>query len=977
MKIKPCISRFNRWLLPILLLTTAATAHASYESTVLSDSPTAFYPLNLDVDTGSTATDLSGNSNPGTLVNLYSGFNNAVGPSAFITNAISFDGFGTYVDLSGGGNPGLLNFAGPITLEAWVQPANPTQTLMNIIAKGYDSSADYNELTLRANGGNYYGGTYSSTNNVQGASGGQQSTDWSHLVLTHNGSAWRLYVNGSLVQNNSDSVGAMNWPAAWRIGTGSADGANRFFVGNISEVAIYNYALSSNQALNHFSVGKIGVPAASAVPIITTQPQSQSNFIGGSVTFSVNAISASTMTNQWYKNNNPIVGQTSSTLTLANIQASDVANYRVVVGNSNGTTNSVTVNFTLLTAGNLLQWTSSGNSGAWDVGSSANWLNLGNNQQVVFNNNDQVLFDNTAGVPTTVSVNEPVSPSVITVDSSVNDFTFNGTGQITGQGSLLKKGGSTLTLHVAGGFTGPTIISGGTVKTEGSGTLNSTLSITVTNGGTLDFNGQTMGGGKPTTIAGAGVGGIGALYNTGSGEIYGNVLNLALAADATIGSSVRWDLASGSTISGAHKLTLKRSSNGDYGEWDSVNIASNVGDIELVTGKLGVKNMSSSFGNPASQLIVDDGFELDFWSGGCNRSIHVRSNGLVQILTSLSAFDSNVTLDNGARWSAFWGSGNLPMNGTFTLNGVAHIVLGDANFIFTNVISGPGGFVWDAYNHQMVMSAANTYSGPTIIGDGQAVALTGNGSISQSSLIFFGGNNASSVHFDVTGRSDQTLTVANGQTLAGIGQIAGKLTVPTGATLSPAGTNTTIGITTGQNATGTVSATGNITLGGTTVIKLNGNGTNDALTSTTGSIGCGGTLNLVNINGTALAAGDSFQIFNAGTISGSFSSIVPSTPGSGLAWKTTQLGSGIISVVSTASQPVISSSSFSGGNLILSGTNGPANGSYYVLTSTNLTTPLTNWTRLSTNAFDANGAFSVTNAVSPGTPQRFYGLQLP
>ncbi len=965
-----------RHLLPAILMVAAASVHASYESTVLSDVPIAFYPLNLDVDTGSTASDLSGNDNPGTLVNIYSGFNNATGPSAFITNAVSFDGFATYIDLGSGNNPGLLNFAGPISLEAWVQPGNSSQGQMNIIAKGYDSSADNNEITLRANGGNYYGGTYSSTNNVQGASGGEQNTNWSHLVLTHDGSTWRLFVNGSLVQSNPDPVGAMNWTAPWRIGTGSADGSSRLFVGNISEVALYSYGLSSNQVLNHFFVGKVGAPASSSAPIITVQPQSQSNFIGGNVTFAVSAVSASAMTNQWYKNSNPIPGQTNVSLTLNNAQAGDVANYHVVVGNNNGTTNSATVDFTLLTAGNLLQWTANGNSGVWDLGGSPNWLNLGNNQQVVFNDNDQVLFDDTPGVPTTVFVSGPVAPSVITVDASVNEFTINGDGPISGSGSFLKKGSSTLSLNLPGGFTGPATISGGTVKTDGGGTLAAVSSITITNDATLDFSGQTMSGGKAIILSGSGVGGTGALYNSG-GEIYGNVLNVTLANDAVIGGSARWDLASGSTISGAHKLTLIRSSSGTYGEWNSVNISNNVGDIELVTGKLGVKNMGSSFGSLASTLIVDDGFELDFWSGGCNRSILVRSNGLVQILTALSAFDANVTLDEGARWSAFWGSGNLPMNGTFTLNGIAHIVLGDANMTFTNVISGPGGFVWDAYNHEMILSASNTYSGPTIIGDGEAVALTGNGSISHSSLIFFGGNNSGSMHFDVAGRSDQTLTLAGGQTLAGVGQVAGKLTVSSGATLSPAGTNSTIGIITGQNATGTISATGDISLGGTTVIKLNGPGTNDAVTSTTGSIVCGGVLNLVNISGTSLAPGNTFQIFNAGAVSGSFSSIVPATPGSGLAWNTTQLNAGIISVVAAASQPAISYTAVSGGSLIFGGTNGTANGTYYVLTSTNVATPLANWTPLLTNSFDANGAFSVTNGISPTTARQFYLLKLP
>src|SRR6267154_279350 len=109
----------------------------------------------------------------------------------------------------------------------------------------------------------------------------------------------------------------------------------------------------------------------------------------------------------------------------------------------------------------------------------------------------------------------------------------------------------------------------------------------------------------------------------------------------------------------------------------------------------------------------------------------------------------------------------------------------------------------------MVLSASNTYSGPTIIGssgNSVEVSLVGNGSISHSSLIFFGGNNSSSTHVDVSGRTDKTLTLASGQTLAGIGTVNGSLIVAFGATLSPAGTNTTIGITTGANAIGTIRA---------------------------------------------------------------------------------------------------------------------------------------------------------------------------
>src|SRR5258705_8508252 len=137
------------------------------------------------------------------------------------------------------------------------------------------------------------------------------------------------------------------------------------------------------------------------------------------------------------------------------------------------------------------------------------------------------------------------------------------------------------------------------------------------------------------------------------------------------------------------------------------------------------------------------------------------------------------------------------MNGTYTLNGMVRMQIGDSTVTFTNVISGPGGFVWDNYNNQVVFTASNTYAGPSVIGDGRTLALTGNGAISQSSLIFFGGNSLASVRLDVSGRPDQTLTLAGGQTLAGIGMINGKLSMAAGATLSPAGTNTTLGITAG------------------------------------------------------------------------------------------------------------------------------------------------------------------------------------
>ena len=388
--------------------------------------------------------------------------------------------------------------------------------------------------------------------------------------------------------------------------------------------------------------------------------------------------------------------------------------------------------------------------------------------------------------------------------------------------------------------------------------------------------------------------------------------------------------------------------------------------------------MDTAFQNPATVITVQTNCQLIFWNGGWNGTIHLLGGGQAFQFGDPGAFNGyNVIMENGAVWNTYGGSGAQSINVPITLNGVARFVLGDQDRTYTNVISGAGGFVEDVYNHAMILSAANTYTGPTVIGsDGNTpeVNLTGNGSISHSSLIFFGGSNPTIAHMDVTGRPDQTLTLASGQTLAGVGGVNGSLVVSGGATLSPSGTTAALGVNWGgTNAVGAIAASANITLNGTTVIKLDGSGTND-MVQAAANMTYSGTLNLVNISSSPLAAGNSFHIFSAAGYSGSFTGITPATPGSGLVWDLAQLSSGIVSV---ASQPVIGNTRVSGGNLIFSGTGGTTNGTFYVLTSTNVATPLANWTPLSTNAFDSSGNFSVTNTINPGNPRQFYLLKTP
>lgn len=74
--------------------------------------------------------------------------------------------------------------------------------------------------------------------------------------------------------------------------------------------------------------------------------------------------------------------------------------------------------------------------------------------------------------------------------------------------------------------------------------------------------------------------------------------------------------------------------------------------------------------------------------------------------------------------------------------------------------------------------------------------------------------------------------------------------------------------------------------------------------------------------------------------------------------------------------PVFTSITHSEDSLILGGTNGPANGTYEMLRTTNVAAPLSNWPVIGMQTFDANGNFSFTNGVSPGASEAFYRLRL-
>src|SRR5881396_2090331 len=84
----------------------------------------------------------------------------------------------------------------------------------------------------------------------------------------------------------------------------------------------------------------LATSAEAASPAITVQPQSRTNNIGTTATFSVTATGTAPLSYQWVFNDGLLAGRTNSTLTLSNVQPSDSGAYVAVVTNRSGSVTS-------------------------------------------------------------------------------------------------------------------------------------------------------------------------------------------------------------------------------------------------------------------------------------------------------------------------------------------------------------------------------------------------------------------------------------------------------------------------------------------------------------------------------------------------------------------------------------------------------------------------------------------------------------
>ena len=125
-------------------------------------------------------------------------------------------------------------------------------------------------------------------------------------------------------------------------------------------------------------------------------------------------------------------------------------------------------------------WSNGSGDGVWNA-SSANWKR--NGLAVGYRDGMDVKFDDSAAG--TVQLEGAVSPLSVEVDNSIgNDYTFTGSGSLSGGSSLVKNGSGALNLATANEYTGGTRLNGGTLNVQHSQAMGAAESTVVTAAGT-------------------------------------------------------------------------------------------------------------------------------------------------------------------------------------------------------------------------------------------------------------------------------------------------------------------------------------------------------------------------------------------------------------------------------------------------------------------------------------------------------------
>jgi len=579
----------------------------------------------------------------------------------------------------------------------------------------------------------------------------------------------------------------------------------------------------------------------------------------------------------------------------------------------------------------LITW-NGGTTGVWDVSTTANWMNFENPDIFVYQ--DSVSFTDEA-VKKAVTLTGALAPAYMKFENSSAAYTIDGTGTITGTTSLYKTNSGALIINNRNDFTGKTIVEGGSLimKYAPSATNNGSIGTNMADASYFvvkdSANIQVTTANEITTRGMTLAGTAGGLLNVGSALYWNGVITGTKLTKYGAGT-----LYIGNSNSGLNETVLK---SGTIKLNTGGAVTYGVGrKITMYGGTLETLNSSGAYLTSNNAIEVPEGYAATIIGGA-----RCENNGALTGGGTLNWSCDFIRGYMNGNWSAFTGKINILANGanstyenhfivnnsngypkaTINLasgvifcykngtsdNGTTTVKMGmltgaagstfynaglevggsDANGSFGGIISGAssvnkvGSGLW-------ILSGANTYTGATTISSG---TVTLNGSLATSTVSISTG-----ATLNLTGTTGGSVIVANGGNLALSGTISGS--IANSGTLSGTGTitgssslgNNSITIP-GNASIGTLTFGNNVSMNNTATLSMQvigGSSTSCDQLSVTGTLTCNGTLDLLVPYGTPIL-GASYQLFNASSILGIFTTINLTELEKGLEWDTSEL----------------------------------------------------------------------------------------
>ena len=273
-------------------------------------------------------------------------------------------------------------------------------------------------------------------------------------------------------------------------------------------------------------------------------------------------------------------------------------------------------------SGRSIVWQGGANAAAntWDIGTTASFVNGAS--VTAFGVGDAVTLDATGSNATSLTLTGSIEPNRVTFGGTKN-YTFTGTGGLTGQMPLVKSGTGKLTISNVNTFAGPTTITGGQIafgndaaNTNGLGVSGVTLK-----GGTLAMysvnnNATSSTGAWNITVPGGAVGTLNVDWRcTLTGKLIG-------------GGTFNYALPSGSVRADLH---------GDWSDFSGQINATSAGSAADVRFDIDYGNP----GIPSAALNLGPNVNA-YWSGNLNSG-----NGSTMTIGELTG-SSSATLRGGS-----------------------------------------------------------------------------------------------------------------------------------------------------------------------------------------------------------------------------------------------------------------------------------------------------------------------------------------